>query len=230
MSEADIEAAVERDVLQLRKFVLAQAETKAKNRVIRRILALRQVYTEAELARPFAVPRLVYRPDIAEANLRLEQHGPAGEIVAGDETADSDGGLLETSAGERPEERTAESSPEEASDRVVAASPPPAPTVVGSGVTTTPTVPESPAEDDAASAPDDLEPTEGEVWTPNTILPPDPPKVDPEMPGGGRFSELAGTEQGRQALEDIATNSKAKARREAAQAWLDYGRAIEAAS
>jgi len=211
MSEADIEAAVERDVLQLRKFVLAQAETKAKNRVIRRILALRQVYTEAELARPFAVPRLVYRPDIAEANLRLEQHGPAGEIVAGDETADSDGGLLETSAGERPEERTAESSPEEASDRVVAASPPPAPT-------------------SEESAPDELEPTSEEVWTPNTILPPESPKVDPEMPGGGRFSELAGTEQGRQALEDIATNSKAKARREAAQAWLDYGRALEAAS
>jgi len=45
-----------------------------------------------------------------------------------------------------------------------------------------------------------------------------------------RFSELAGTEQGRQALEDIATNSKAKARREAAQSWLDYGRALEAAS
>lgn len=53
-------------LLQLRQHVLSHAETKAKNRVIRRLLTLKQVYTNAELARPFAVPRLVYRPDVTD--------------------------------------------------------------------------------------------------------------------------------------------------------------------
>jgi len=65
-SEADIPDMVRREVLQLREFILGHAETKAKNRVIRRLLALKQVYTREELERPFAVPRLIYRPDLAD--------------------------------------------------------------------------------------------------------------------------------------------------------------------
>lgn len=63
---------VRRDLLQVKEFLLGHAETKAKNRVIRRLLTLRQVYSHKDLERPFAVPRLLYRPDLTDP-MQLEQ-------------------------------------------------------------------------------------------------------------------------------------------------------------
>jgi hypothetical protein len=70
--EADVEDMVTREVMQLRKFLLRHAETKAKTRAIRRLLTLPQVFTYEEIVRPFAVPRLLYRPDHVNA-LDLER-------------------------------------------------------------------------------------------------------------------------------------------------------------
>jgi hypothetical protein len=67
-----IHAEAKRDILQVRENILGLAESKAMNRVIRKLLSLRQVYMKAELSRPFAVPRLIYRPDLVDART-LEQ-------------------------------------------------------------------------------------------------------------------------------------------------------------
>lgn len=71
-SDAEIEDRVRQQVLQVREFILPLAETKAKNRVIRRLLSLQQTYTKQELAKPFVVPRLLYRPDATDP-MQLEQ-------------------------------------------------------------------------------------------------------------------------------------------------------------
>ena len=57
---------VRRDLLQIKQFLLPMAETKAQNRVIRKLLSLKQVYTKDELARPFVIPRLLYRPELTD--------------------------------------------------------------------------------------------------------------------------------------------------------------------
>jgi hypothetical protein len=70
--EEDIPEMVRREVLQLRKFIIRHAETKAKSRVIRRLLSLGQVFDHDAISRPFAVPRLLYRPEFADP-LELER-------------------------------------------------------------------------------------------------------------------------------------------------------------
>jgi len=60
----------EKRLAQARKFTLELAETKALNRAIREGLALKQKYTEAELARPFVVPALVYVADMTDPEVR----------------------------------------------------------------------------------------------------------------------------------------------------------------
>lgn len=67
VSDEDVEAAVRERILQVREHVLSLAETKAQFRVVRKLLTLKQVYTKEELARPFVVPRLLVRPEAAEA-------------------------------------------------------------------------------------------------------------------------------------------------------------------
>lgn len=62
-----IESDVRRDLLAFREHLLSHAETRARSRLIRRVLSLPQVFTVKELGRPFAVPRLVFRPDLAGA-------------------------------------------------------------------------------------------------------------------------------------------------------------------
>ncbi|MEX0755731.1 MAG: hypothetical protein WD556_11540 [Actinomycetota bacterium] len=69
---SEIEDRVRQQILQLREFLLGHAETKAKNRVIRRILSMQQTYGQQDLAKPFVVPRLVYRPDMTDPR-QLEQ-------------------------------------------------------------------------------------------------------------------------------------------------------------
>jgi hypothetical protein len=204
MSESDIEEAVRRDLLQLRKFLLGHAETKAKNRVIRRILALRQVYSTAELRRPFAVPRLVYRPDVAEANLRLEQHPDAGALGAGET-------IVET--GPQP---TTEEVDGTAAGPVSADTPTSVP-----GSETAPTEGEGPPSEEPAD-PTTTDAAGSEAPAQATFVAPERPKVDPEIPAGGKFSALASTDEGLATLREIAENSKAKARRDAALAWIAY--------
>lgn len=65
-TEDDIPDMVRREILQLKRFLSGHVETKAKLRVIRALLSMKQVYTSAELQRPFVVPRLLYRPDLAD--------------------------------------------------------------------------------------------------------------------------------------------------------------------
>lgn len=55
---AEIKAAAERDRLQLRKYKVERAETGAKNRAIRQLLAMKAAYTRAELAKPFVIPQI----------------------------------------------------------------------------------------------------------------------------------------------------------------------------
>lgn len=70
VTDAEVEAQVRERVLQVREHVLSLAETKAQNRVGRKLLSLRQVYTTAELQRPFVVPRLLVRPDLNDPVMR----------------------------------------------------------------------------------------------------------------------------------------------------------------
>jgi hypothetical protein len=64
---AQIQDDAKRDIIQIRDFALPLVETKGQNRVIRKLLSLAQVYHSSELAKPFAVPRLIYRPDLVDA-------------------------------------------------------------------------------------------------------------------------------------------------------------------
>lgn len=88
--EADLDGTLERAIatrvkaqlFQLREHIEEHAETKAKNRVIRRLLSLRQTYSISELkSKPFAVPRLLYRPDATDP-MALEQAQLQGRQAA----------------------------------------------------------------------------------------------------------------------------------------------------
>ncbi len=59
----------ERQLMQARRFGLAHAESRAKNRAIRE-LGLKQVYTVDELRKPFIVIRAVYIPDTTDPEIR----------------------------------------------------------------------------------------------------------------------------------------------------------------
>lgn len=59
---ADAVGMKERALSQTRKFIQEHAESKAKNRAIRALLGLKTSYTDAELAKPFAVAKLVPDP------------------------------------------------------------------------------------------------------------------------------------------------------------------------
>lgn len=69
----------EKRVHQARRFGLALAETKARLRAIRS-LGIRQKYSVAELAKPFLIPRVSYKPDmsnpvVAETVTRMKMGG-----------------------------------------------------------------------------------------------------------------------------------------------------------
>lgn len=61
---------VQRDMLQKRKHKLKLAEAGAMNRVVREILGLKNAYTAAELARPFVMCRVVFRPDYNDKDVK----------------------------------------------------------------------------------------------------------------------------------------------------------------
>jgi hypothetical protein len=76
---AQIQDDAKRDILQIRDNALALVETKAQNRVIRKLMSLAQVYSTGDLAKPFAVPRLIYRPDLVDAR-ELEGRRAASDV------------------------------------------------------------------------------------------------------------------------------------------------------
>jgi hypothetical protein len=88
-TEDDIPDLVLRDMLRIRNDLLPLAETKAKNRAIRRILTVPQVFTKEELAKPFAMPQLVYRPDLTDPaqleQVQIEGAKAAASIFGGPE-------------------------------------------------------------------------------------------------------------------------------------------------
>jgi len=55
---------------QFRKFKLQRCETSAKNRVIRSLLAIRNVYTPEELAKPFVLATVTYSPDFSDREVK----------------------------------------------------------------------------------------------------------------------------------------------------------------
>lgn len=72
-----VEQQVRSEMLQRRKSVLQLAETGARLRCIRALLAVKSHYTREELAKPFVVPRIDFSPDYNDPEVRriILQHG-----------------------------------------------------------------------------------------------------------------------------------------------------------
>lgn len=140
---AEIEQAVKRDVLQFREHVDQRAETGAQNRVIRKLLSIPQVFDVKDLERPFAVPRLLFRPEYAQA---LEQGSrAAGELYGGSATATRDAPLApaalpqgapnvapsETVPADEPEQEPGPARRNKTAERETAGDPPDDPVIEG---------------------------------------------------------------------------------------------------
>jgi hypothetical protein len=68
---------------QFRKFKLQRCETSAKNRVIRSLLGIRNVYSPEELKKPFVLATVTYSPDFSDPDIKsaaIEKH--TGQKVA----------------------------------------------------------------------------------------------------------------------------------------------------
>ncbi len=65
-----VEFCVSRDLLQKRKNKLKLCEAGAMNRVLRMLLGLKQTYTTKELAQPFVMARIVFKPDFTDKAVR----------------------------------------------------------------------------------------------------------------------------------------------------------------
>ena len=208
--EEVIEERVRQQIMQIREHVLSLAETKAKNRVIRRILAIPQVLTKQHLARPFAVPRLVYRPDLTDP-MALERVQIEGSRAA----EQLYGSPLSSTA--RDDAVGSLSPPDEVSghDGSTGAQ------AYGEGAE----VPRGPKQTGSSA-----KPPAGEERSPE---PPATPAGGPERPRsdpvvetgehkGKHWSELAVDDP--RYLQVIVAESGAKVRRELAQKWLDWAR------
>lgn len=67
-----VDFCVKRDLLQKRQHKLKLAESGAMNRVVREILGLKNAYTKAELAKPFVMVRIVFRPDYNDKEVKKQ--------------------------------------------------------------------------------------------------------------------------------------------------------------
>ena len=67
-----VEYCVKRDMLQKRKFKLRLCEAGAMNRVLRMLLGIKQAYTVSELAKPFVMARIVFRPDYNDKEVKRQ--------------------------------------------------------------------------------------------------------------------------------------------------------------
>jgi hypothetical protein len=214
--EEDIPDMVRREILQLREHILGHAETKAKSRAIRRILALKQVYTTAELKRPFVVPKLVFRPDLADP-LQLEQVQIEGRRATASlygelppSTTEQVGDLEFNFSGRAP----SSDQPSEG----------PSPSDGGADVKADSTDRQTSAgggsEKRKASAS-----SQGDTHPPSAApAPPSQPSTDPVFVAGPykdqHWSEVA--EQHPDYIRAELEHTRAKAKRELLQAWLDF--------
>jgi len=212
-AERDIPEMVKRDIHQLREHLLSVAETKAQNRVIRKLLSLKQVYSTQELARPFVVPRLLYRPDLTDP-MAIERVQMQGSRAVAE--------LYGSSSMTREDEPSGEPSPDSESGAPGATAPQQAPTPASG-------VPESEAsgatsEKRSGGEAKSAAPGSGAAVTPPEHSEPDAPPEDPFFQEGEhkgkRFSEVAESDPG--FLRGIASGHRLKKVRELAQAWIDY--------
>lgn len=89
-TEAEVDAFVRRDVIQARENMVQNAETKAQNRVLRKILALKDSYTVEELSKPFVLIRFdqVFNlDDPRQSQLLLAQAQVSGGALYGEPMA-----------------------------------------------------------------------------------------------------------------------------------------------
>jgi hypothetical protein len=85
-TEDEIEAQVRRDLIQARENMVQNAETKAQNRVLRKILALKDAYEISELQKPFALIRFDQSFDLddpRQAQLLLSQAASSSGALYG---------------------------------------------------------------------------------------------------------------------------------------------------
>lgn len=81
--QAYIESSVRRDMIFKRKHKIKLAETGAANRVIRAILGLKSAYTSAELAKPFTLIRIVFKPDYNDPEVKRQVTAAAISSMTG---------------------------------------------------------------------------------------------------------------------------------------------------
>jgi hypothetical protein len=67
-----VDFCVKRDLLQKRKHKVKLCEAGAMNRVIRELLGLKNAYTAGELAKPFVMARIVFKPDFSDKEVRAK--------------------------------------------------------------------------------------------------------------------------------------------------------------
>ncbi|HXF72137.1 MAG TPA: hypothetical protein VNO79_05970 [Actinomycetota bacterium] len=192
-TEADVPEMVRRDVIAVKAKLEERAETLAMNRAIRKILSLKQVYTEEEIARPFVVPRLLYRPEVVDAaRAAIEGRRAAAELYGELPVSSTSGSAPQGSPSPAD---TSPPGPGEAGGEATGAA---GATVTG-GTTTDPNRSEAPA---APGPPKD-----------------DP--IFPDGPHQGKhWSEVAHDHP--DYIRAIATESRSKVKRELAKAWLEY--------
>ncbi len=193
---------VRREILQIREHQLSLAETKAQLRVVRAILSLKQVYTAAELSRPFVIPRLLVRPDLTDP-AQLEAARAWGHRA----TSELYGELPSSTAlGSTSPDQSSEQAPEAIAYGEGAAS---EGATLGSSESS-PVEVEAVGLDEASAS--GTEPERGE------------PKSDPIFEDGPyrgqHWSEVA--QDNPDYLRGLASATRAKAKRELMEAWLRW--------
>lgn len=216
---------VRRDVLQMKENILGHAETKAQNRVIRKLLALPQVFTYDELQKEFAVPRLAFRPDHVDPLLleqlqtdsRRAEADLYGESPSVADTPSSGGGTpgresLPDVSSAPEEKKTDDAASAAGKDR--------------GGESPGAEEPAKPAEAEGSPGPSEASPKDARSSGKSASAggTGEPPSEDPVFADGphqgDRMSYVAEIEPNY--LEAITKESRSKKRRELAQAWLDY--------
>lgn len=71
----------ERSTLQLRRFKVERAETGAKNRAIRQLMALKSSYQKNELSKPFVVPQITVNMDVIMQDEQLRRLAGANALT-----------------------------------------------------------------------------------------------------------------------------------------------------
>jgi hypothetical protein len=219
-ARAKIEDDLRRDIIQIRQHLLSLAETKSMLRVIRALLGLKQTYTTAELAQPFVIPRLLYRPDLTNP-LALERVRVQGTQAIGELYGQTASGI------HGPVEPTGRPLPDDSESAPGATATQQAPTPAG-GVPEREASGAAPGKKSSGGDPrgagtgtgaDDTASSKGQS-PPEPDAPPSDPYFEDGPHKGERFSEVAETDPG--FLRGIAAGHWLKSVRQLAQAWLDH--------